>query len=129
MDVLAGADFFTVEVLTWRGLVTYYVLFFIHLDSRRVSIAGITDHPDASWMSQVARNATLEELGYLHGCRYVVRDRDAKFCVEFRQNLVAGGVKCLRLPPRSPNLKNYASHCTSLVLVDETSFFGAPLSQ
>jgi hypothetical protein len=39
--------------------------FFIHL-GKRVSIAGITDHPDASWMSQVARNATLEELGYLH---------------------------------------------------------------
>jgi hypothetical protein len=36
MNVLAGADFFTVEVLTWRGLVTYYVLFFIHLDNRRV---------------------------------------------------------------------------------------------
>ena len=35
MDVLAGTDFFTVEVLTWRGLVTYYVLFFIHLGSRR----------------------------------------------------------------------------------------------
>jgi putative transposase len=69
MDVLAGTDFFTVEVLTWRGLVTYDVLFFIHLDSRRVSIAGISDHPDASWMSQVARNATLEEMGYLHGCR------------------------------------------------------------
>jgi hypothetical protein len=34
-----------------------YVLFFIHLGSRRVSIAGITDHPDASWMSQVARKA------------------------------------------------------------------------
>jgi hypothetical protein len=27
MDVLASTDFFTVEVLTWRGLVTYYVLF------------------------------------------------------------------------------------------------------
>jgi hypothetical protein len=47
MDVLAGTDFFTVEVLTWRGLVTYYVLFFIHLESRKVSIAGITDHPEA----------------------------------------------------------------------------------
>jgi putative transposase len=64
-DVLAGTDFFTVEVLTWRGLVTYYVLFFIHLDSRRVSIARITDHLDASWIRQVARNATCEGLGYL----------------------------------------------------------------
>src|SRR6516164_9001130 len=52
MDVLVGTDFFTVEVLTWRGLVTYYVLFFIHLDSRRVSLAGITDHPEACWMRQ-----------------------------------------------------------------------------
>ena len=30
MAVLAGVDFFTVEVLTWRGLATYYVLFFLH---------------------------------------------------------------------------------------------------
>src|SRR5215831_17091751 len=36
LEVLAGADFFTVEVLTWRGLVTYYVLFFIELGTRRV---------------------------------------------------------------------------------------------
>src|SRR5215467_1719235 len=40
MDVLAGVDFFTVELLTWRGLVTYYVLFFIQLSSRRVSLGG-----------------------------------------------------------------------------------------
>ena len=49
-DVLAGADFFTVEVLSWRGLVTYYVLFFIEIGTRRVSLGGITRHPDSSWM-------------------------------------------------------------------------------
>jgi len=37
-----GTDFFTVEVLTLQGLVTYYVLFFIQLESRRVCLAGIT---------------------------------------------------------------------------------------
>ena len=47
LAVLAGIDFFTVEVLNWRGLVTYYVLFFIHLESRRISLAGITRHPGA----------------------------------------------------------------------------------
>ena len=78
MDVLVGTDFFTVEVLTWRGLVTYYVLFFIHLESRRVSIAGITDHPEACWMRQVACYATFEGMGQLNGCRYVLHDRDAK---------------------------------------------------
>ena len=46
LAVLAGTDFFTVEVLTLRGLVTYYVLFFIHLESRKVDIAGITGQPD-----------------------------------------------------------------------------------
>ena len=80
MDVLAGADFFTVEVLTWRGLMTYYVLFFIELDSRRVWLGGITRHPDACWMEQVARNATMEGTGYLNGCRYLLHDRDKKFC-------------------------------------------------
>ena len=55
MTVLAGVDFFTVEVLTWRGLITYYVLFFLHLETRRVSLAGITRHPTEEWMVQMAR--------------------------------------------------------------------------
>ena len=63
MNVLAGCDFFTVEVLTWRGLVTYYVLFFLHLETRRVSVAGITRHPDQEWMEQIARSATQENWG------------------------------------------------------------------
>jgi len=69
---LAGTDFFTAEVLTPRGLATYYVLFFIHLESRRVDIAGITVHPDEPWMKQIARNATMEDCGALRDCRYLV---------------------------------------------------------
>jgi putative transposase len=57
--VLAGTDFFSVEVLTLRGLVTYYVLFFIRLENRRVEIAGVTRHPAEGWMQQIARNMTL----------------------------------------------------------------------
>jgi putative transposase len=63
MNVLAGRDFFTVEVLSWRGLVTYYVLFFLHLESRRVHIARITGHPDQEWMDQIGRGATQETWG------------------------------------------------------------------
>jgi putative transposase len=66
MNVLAGCDFFTVEVLSWRGLMTYYVLFFIHLESRRVTVAGVTRHPEQHWMEQIGRSATHEEWGYLH---------------------------------------------------------------
>jgi len=46
MDVLVATDFFTTEVWTLGGLVTYYVLFFIHLGSRKIHIAGVTPHPD-----------------------------------------------------------------------------------
>jgi putative transposase len=52
MAVVVGADFFTVKVLTWRGLATYYVLFFLHLESRRVTLGGITRHPSAAWMTR-----------------------------------------------------------------------------
>ena len=92
MAVLAGVDFFTVEVLTWRGLVTYYVLFFIHLESRRVSLAGITRLPDDGWMRQMARNASDESWGTLKECRYVLHDRDTKFCASFRMLLSSRGV-------------------------------------
>jgi putative transposase len=108
LSVLAGMDFFTVEVLSWQGLVTYYVLFFIHLESRRVSLAGISRHPDQAWMQQVARNATGEEWGLLEQRRYVLHDRDTKFCSEFRATLTAGGIEPIQLPARSPNLNCYA---------------------
>jgi hypothetical protein len=99
LDVLAGSDFFTVEVLTWRGLVTYYVLFFLHLETRRVSLAGITRHPTEEWMTQMARNAVDEESGYLRRHRYVLHDRDTKFCADFRKTLATGvsnACDCLR---------------------------------
>ena len=54
------------------------------------------------------RNATFEGIGQLNGCRYVLHDRDAKFCAEFRETLTAGGVKGLRPPPRSPNWNAFA---------------------
>jgi putative transposase len=96
-NVLAGCDFFTVEVLTWRRLVTYYVLFFLHLESRRVNVAGITRHPNQDWMEQIGRSATLDKWGYLHPCRHVLHDRDTKFCASFRSALATGGVKTIPL--------------------------------
>jgi putative transposase len=108
MSMPAGADFFTVQVLTRRGLVTHNVLFFLHLETRRVNVAGITRHPDQAWMEQIARGATQETWGYLHPCRAVLHDRDTKFCASFRSVLAAGGVKTIPLPSRSPNLNAFA---------------------
>jgi putative transposase len=71
-------------VLTPRGLVTYYVLFFIHLESRQVEIAGITVHPDEPWLKQMARNVTMEGSCILRDCRYLLHDRDTKYTQSFR---------------------------------------------
>ena len=75
MDVMAATDFFTVEVLTSGGLITYYVLFFIHLQSRKIHIAGATPNPDDPWMRQVARNVTMADLGFLNDRRYLIQAR------------------------------------------------------
>jgi putative transposase len=108
MELLAGTDFFTAEVLTLRGLVTYYVLFFIHLGSRRVYVAGITVHPNEPWMKQIARNATMDDCGALRDCRYLLHDRDTKFTRSFRAIIASGRVDPRALPARSPNLNAYA---------------------
>ena len=108
MDVLVATDFFTAEVWTLGGLVTCYVLFFIHLGSRQVHIAGMTPHPNEAWMVQVARNLTMEAWGFLSPGQYLLHDRDAKFCAAFQQIIDAAGVQRVPLPPRSPNLNAYA---------------------
>src|SRR2546428_10055505 len=108
MDVLVATDFFTAEVWTLGGLMTYYVLFFLHLGSRQVQVAGVTPHPNEAWMVQVARNVTMEAWGFLAPGQYLIPDRDTKFCAAFQQLIDAAGVKRVPLPPRSPNLNAYA---------------------
>src|SRR5215471_6628518 len=108
MDVLVATDFFTAEVWTLGGLVTYYVLFFLRLGTRKVHVAGMTPHPDERWMVQVARNVTMEAWGFLSPGQYLIHDRDGKFCPAFQQMIDAAGGTRVPLPPRSPNLNTYA---------------------
>jgi transposase InsO family protein len=106
--VLAACDFLTVEVWTGQGLVTHYLLFVISLADRAVKIAGITTHPDESWMLQIARNVTDSQAGALHSKRYLIIDRDTKYSEQFRRLIRDAGTNVIRLPPRSPNLNAYA---------------------
>jgi len=61
-EVRAATDFFTVEVATWHGLVTYYVLIVIELSTRRVHLAEITPHPHDAFMTQCARQLTDQRV-------------------------------------------------------------------
>jgi transposase InsO family protein len=108
LDVLVATDFFTTEVWTWCGLVTYYILFFIRISTREVHVAGLTPHPDQRWMTQIARNVTMADWGFLASGQYLIHDRDTKFCMAFQATIDAAGMKRVVLPPRSPNLNAYA---------------------
>jgi len=108
IGAIAAADFFTVEVLTWVGLVRYSVLFFLDLRTRMVEIAGVTPAPSGAWMKQIVRNVTDEEEGFLRDKRYLIIDRDPLYTGDFRKMLRESGVEIVRLPARSPDLNAHA---------------------
>ena len=106
--VIAGSDFFTTEVWTWRGLVTYYTVFVIDLASRRVQIVGSTPFPHDLFMRQVARTLTTADDGLLVGHRVLICDRDAKWSAPVRECLREAGVRVVQTPFQAPNANAYA---------------------
>jgi putative transposase len=103
-EVLAATDFFTVEVATWYGLVTYYVLVVMELATRRIQIVRITPHPTMAFIQQCARQLTDPVDGFLLGKRYLVHVRDTKFTHVFDGVLKDSAVEPIVLTARSPNL-------------------------
>jgi transposase InsO family protein len=106
-EVLGAIDFTTIEVWTKGGLVTYYLLFVMEIATRRVHFVGCSLNPDEAWMKQIGRNLTDTVDGFLNGKRYVLMDRDGKFCPAFRAILKNEDINPVQLPPRSPNLNSY----------------------
>jgi integrase-like protein/helix-turn-helix protein len=105
---IAAADFFTTEVWTARGLVTYYTLFVIDLASRRVQIVGSTPQPDEAFVLQAARTVTDADDGCLRGSRFLICDRDTKWSAAVRQTLAAARVQVIQTPYCAPNCNAYA---------------------
>ena len=59
-------------------------------------------------MTQIARNVTMADVGFLTESRYLIHDRDGKFCPAFIDTIKSVGVKPVKLPARSPNLNSFA---------------------
>jgi hypothetical protein len=57
----------------------------------RIIVSGITRHPDQEWIEQQARAVSLQEWGFLAKHKYLLQDRDAKFCTSFRQLIETDG--------------------------------------
>jgi putative transposase len=107
-----ACDFFTVETLR---LQTLFVLFFIELQTRRVFVAGCTEHPSAAWATQPARNL----VWYLDEAErrptLLIRDRDAKFPASFDAVFRVDAVRVVRTPVRAPRANAVADRWVGTV--------------
>jgi putative transposase len=105
-------DFLTVDTVFLQRL---YVLFFIHMHTRRVHLAGITANPTGAWVAQQARNlaVTLDEEAT--AVRFLIRDRDSKFTRAFDDIWRAVGTEVLRTPIQAPNANAVAERWVGTV--------------
>jgi hypothetical protein len=102
---IVACDFFTVDTVWLRRL---YVLFFIELATRRVHLAGVTAHPNGGWVTQQARNLLLVLGEQGQQVRFLVHDRDAKFCRGFDAVFSSEGGEVLLTPVQAPTANAYA---------------------
>ncbi len=105
---IAGADFFTTDVWTWRGLVTYSTVFVIDLASRRVQIVGSTPHLQDVFMQHVVRTMTAADDGLVAQHRVLICDRDTTWSAPVRARLGEAGLRVVLTPYRAPNANAYA---------------------
>jgi hypothetical protein len=89
---LLAADFFTTQVWTVRGLVTYYTVFVIELHTRRVHVLGSTPYPDELFVIQTMRHLTDPVEGILRAHSVLICDRDRKWSVAVQHFLKSARV-------------------------------------
>jgi putative transposase len=109
---VVACDFFTVETIRLK---TLYVLFFIHLSSRRVIAAGVTANPDSAWVTQQARNVVMDLNDQAVAVRILLRDHDAKFTGSFDEVFCSDGAEVIRTPIRAPKANAHAERWVQTV--------------
>jgi putative transposase len=102
---ILACDFFTVET---AFLKTLYVLFFIEIGTRRVHVTLSTTNPDSCFVTQQARNLAMSLADEGTQIRFLIRDRDAKFCRSFDDVFASEGIRVIRTPIRAPNANAFA---------------------
>ncbi len=108
-ETLWACDFFTKNVWTRYGPRTAYVLFFIHIKSRRVIATTSTIHPHGEWVAHQAKVFLNEarEQG-LPVPSILIRDGDKKFGKEFHEVLEAAGCEAKQIPRGTPVMNAHA---------------------
>jgi len=99
-------------------LQTLYVLFFIQVSTRQVVAVGVTAQPDSTWVTQQARNATMELNDRLLSTRFLLRDHDAKFTRAFDDVFRSEDAQVIRTPIRAPRANAHAERWVETVRVE-----------
>jgi hypothetical protein len=63
----------------------------------------VTANPKAAWVTQQARNLLLRLEEHRRRVRFLIRDRDAKFCRGFDDVFCSEGAQVLVTPVQAPN--------------------------
>jgi putative transposase len=105
---LWASDFVSVRTLTATGVVELYLLFLIHVGSRKVIVSSPTANPDSAWATQLARNASMQMQDWNLPCDYLIIDLDSKYTNSFDAVFEAEDAEILRVDPSAPNLNAYA---------------------
>ncbi len=96
---LMACDFFSVDTVL---LCRLYVLGFNHHETRLVRIAGVTAKPVADWVTQQARNLSMDLADQANPVKFLIRDRDAKFPASFDAVFAADGTRIIKSLVRAP---------------------------
>ena len=126
-DTLYACDFFSVETLSAFGTIRYMVLFVMELKTRAVELAGIAINPGGEWTKQVARNLVDRTDGFMRRATHLIHDRDPVFASGFTEVLKLAGIKCIRIPPQSPNCNPHAERFVRTIrdeCLDQLVLFG-----
>jgi putative transposase len=96
---LMACDFFHVDTVFLRRL---YVLVFIHHDTRFVRIAGVTATPISDWVTQQARNLSMDLAEQASAVKFLIRDRDTKYTASFDAVFAADAIRVTTTPVQAP---------------------------
>ncbi|MBF0185560.1 MAG: transposase [Magnetococcales bacterium] len=123
MESIVACDFFTKDLITPMGRKTAYVLFFIHLSSRRVYCSAPTYSPDSAWVTQQARNVLMwcHEQGIKP--EYLIRDADTKFSGPFKEVWKSEGIRIIQIPHKAPQANAFAESFVSTIKRECLDFF------